>query len=1071
MPHYDSDAFAAILLHDPLISDATRDEASSSYTQRGAVPGVAVYQRESIGYSSATAGTLGPQLKLHAVGSQSSDIQARVSRAGMPGDGLEIVTRVADVAAESGTSWRAGTTPQVLEDIAAAVLNRGLDGVRNFDGVDLGDGNALVVWNNQAIIYGRIYDRSTKDWSAAAVTIADHTRAMDADGAQPGGAGYVDDSPVAVMRLPTGRLMVAAMVLGPGSGADLVTHYSDDNGLTWRSGTLQGYDIELPQGASYDSIDWAYSAESVLLLIGEEYQDGDDTLRGWVQYASSDLGASFRLVQDWNDGASTYAVDRPSIAVDLVGTFHVFYTRTSLGGGTRYVQVRSIASPWVPLRGVDAIDIRSAVSSSLTARDVTAWAETTGSLWVAWGSDSSQVRAARSDSYGLSWAVLSTPLLSTAPTDLDRLLAIPVGGGVLWLVGASTGLTRPAQWLTLCESGGWTMLPQPRVAAGHPFELRGWADSWPAVALPTVMGWTLASGTAATVAASGTVQATMAAAGIYSKALANTPPSTGLIAQFELSTQTSSAVTKIGIELDVGDGTDDIRVGAYVENAQVTIYDLNAAGNVGVFSYTATARTVYRLAARYSGSGNTVSLYGRSHTSAHWDLLVAGSVTRRVGTGGNAAIRFGHLGTGGASTWHHVAVATADGVGSHTATTDALAAGLALSKAPDSLPGAPLPAAPGKIWIEGSLFLRGRSGPGLRGDLWAVDRSYRYPVTNLLTRSPQEKAHSTGGGSDYLVVWSPRGGDPHHPGGTVLGLGVVSANVRYHKLQGDSGSGLVDLITLDLASGTTGLSYTRDGDTLRVAAGSSAGYLRPVDLIGGTVDFGGGVRRSISGATAGVWVNGSIGVTLQIDLTGGEPSSGTINIWRTQGAALRLGDVTSYQKLAYLIPTQGTVAGRFQVGRVIIGRPAIFATMPSRGRSTQYDVQTSIQETPGAIGVRKLGPMRRTFALGWVEGVPQVWGQTQSYLTLGGIPGAMRGDVSAVETITQAIGGQRGEGFYLPRVEYDADAVAVETVQAIGREAAVYVSPDGSPTVEDVQGRLGKDPVQRVAGLSLLEVV
>ena len=144
------------------------------------------------------------------------------------------------------TCGEVGALRRCTSKMSEASLDRGADGFHNWAGVDLGNGEAVVVWNDSGVLECRRYDTETHDWAAAAVTIADHSRAMDADGAQPAGAGYTSGHPCDVLRLPSGRLLAAVLALGPGGGVDLVIHYSDDGSLTWRSLTLAGYDVELP---------------------------------------------------------------------------------------------------------------------------------------------------------------------------------------------------------------------------------------------------------------------------------------------------------------------------------------------------------------------------------------------------------------------------------------------------------------------------------------------------------------------------------------------------------------------------------------------------------------------------------------------------------------------------------------------------------------------------------------------------------------------------------------------------------------------------------------------------------
>jgi len=1072
-------ALCGFILPDPrLVDDALRPVGAgvtdSDYTQASPVPGVAVYQRGSIGRTSTTAGDRGPSVRLQVLGEQAADFRSMVTRAGMPGAGCEVAVR-RDFGAD-GEQWQGRATPQIWAQLSAAEIDRGTDGHHNWAGIDLENGQAVVVFNDASVIQARRYDLASHDWAAAAVTVADHTRAMDADGAQPGGAAYTSGHPVDVLRLPTGRLLVAALVLGPGGGVDLVIHYSDDDALTWRSLTLAGYDVELPVGAVYDSISWAYTHESVLLLVGMSWTDEQTPHRGWVQYASSDLGHSFSLVESWNDGASTADVWRPDIAATIDGVFVVAGMRDD-GGGNRTLQIRRIASAYLPLRDADAVAVQSGL---VMLDDVSIWTDSTGAVYVAWAA-LERLHVARSLDGGASWASLTTGLTRLPTSAIDRFRAIPIGSRILWTLADTLNGARPDQWLALVESGGWSMVPPSRVAAGHPYELRGFGSTvggldsitWLPLSRPDNYGWTL-TGTAAAVSGSGAWRLPLSATTEYARALGSHSVETGIVVHFEAATTTSPvgyASQAIGVEVDLGNGTIDQRIDVRLTNAGVAVYDVNGAALIGSAAVDCTVRRVYRVALGYAGSGHTVALYSRPASGEVWALHVAGTATRRTSGGGTTAVRWGHLAAGSwVSTWYAVCAAVGDGYGSHTATTDSLSAGLVISQAPDTLPGAPLPAYPARLHVEAGAYLRGRGGPGARGDYWAHPRAYLYPVGDLLTRSPSREHRTVGDGVAMHFTYEPRAGVEHHPGGHAVAASVFGANYRAARLQGGDGATWVDLAALDLAEGLVGLSYARTGDTIRVAAGAVAAYLRPLDLIGGTVAIG-AARYVIVSATPGVWRHGSATVTLQVSGAPAGTASGTLDIWRPGGAVVALGMTTAYRYWRWQIDAQTTATGDYRTGRLVVGRVAVLGQRWSRGRQTTYAAQVQLDELPGAVSARKLGDMRRRTVVSWAEGFPTYWGDDPSYQTAGGGPVAMVGDLSPLETLTAQTGGGLSDVVLLPRIVHDPDAGAVEVVQCVGRERAILGYLTGEPMVEDIDGDEASDAVQRLASVEHVEVV
>lgn len=1078
-------ALAGFLLPAPLISAATllpvgAGAFDSSFTESSPVPGVGVYQYGSIGRTSTTAGDKGPALAPQLVGEQVRDIEVMVTRAGMPGAGCEVAVR-RDMG-DDGLQWFGRSTDNVLQQTSAAALNRGIDGPHNWAGVDLENGEGLVVWNNSGVISGRRYDTASHDWVAAAVVIADQSRAMDADGAQPAPASYTSGHPVDVLRLPTGRLLVAAFVLGPGGGVDLVVHYSDDDSLTWRSLTLAGYDVELPVGATYDSIAWHHSHELVLLLVGVSWMDEQTARRGWVQYASADIGHSFDLVETWNESpfpAGQPYVRRPDITATPDGVFVVAYLEGTPGTALS-VQVRRIASPYLPLRQADAIDIMSGSSGSI-AEDVTCWCDTVGVLHVAW-SAGNRIQIARSYDGGVTWDDFDTALTHTPGALVDRFRAIPIGSRVLWTMQLTASGARPAQWLALLESGGWTMVPMPRTEAGHPLELRGFggdaagfeSSTWWPVAAPTIFGWTLA-GTAGSISPSGDWALSWSSAtGEYQGTYGSHSAGTGIDVHFEAKTSATPADTTVqgvGLEVGVGNGAEDLRVDVRLANGEIGIYDTNNAGAVigSAVAFDCTVRRVYRVALSYDAVGNTVALYSRPADGEVWTLLVSGVATRRTVGAGTSFVNWGQFGAH-SSTWYGVHVTIGDGFGSHTATTDSLAAGLAISKAPDSLPGGPLPALPNRLHVEAESYLRARRGPGARGDHWIFATDHLYRAANLLSRSPQEEHRTTADNVAQSYVFAPLGGTvEHHFGASAPGGAVFGANYRQAKLQGGDGTTWTDIATLDLADGLTGLSYSRTGDTYRVAVGTTAAVIRPREVIGGTIADGAARYRIVDVVQAGPWRSGSASVVLRVEGAPAGTASGSLDIWRPCGAVVALGYTTAHKYYRWRVAPETTVDGFYRCGRLVVGPVLVLGQRWSKGRATTYVPQVELEEAPGYVASRRRGDMLRATSVSWSEGFPTEWGDDPQWQQAGGVPIAMVGDLSPVETLTALVGGGDGQVVLLPRIEHDPDAVSVEIVQCAGRYRAILGRLSGEPEVIDVDGDELVDAVQRVAVVEHIE--
>jgi hypothetical protein len=440
-------------------------------------------------------------------------------------------------------------------------------------------------------------------------------------------------------------------------------------------------------------------------------------------------------------------------------------------------------------------------------------------------------------------------------------------------------------------------------------------------------------------------------------------------------------------------------------------------------------------------------------------------------------VGWGH-GSGGnpSSTWHRVSVAEDAGWGSHTGHTDSPAAGTLLEAAPDSLQGGAVPSAAASaaglaLCLPGGLRLTATGGPGLRGETWDVPLGDHYGVAALHTRPPGETWRSAADGVEQRLVWEPQGGAAHHPGGAAVGVAVFGGNVRSAVLEGWDGSAWVEVAELDL--GLSGLAYTRTGDTVRAAVGGTArGALHPLDLEGASIQLASGCVRRVARATAGTWAAGqSATATLQLEgLDGTEPTSGTALLWLRCGAAVALGHVAAFARWSLRIPAQATVDGYYELGRVVIGAVLPFGARYSHGRVVTTAPQTSVLDLPGLHLGRRVSRPQREIQVQWAEGVPTRGHQVApDYQQGGGVPLVAAGDLSLVETLQHSHGEGADQLVYLPRLERDHAATAVEVLQVRGRDWAVLATLTGAPTVEDVDGEELRRGVVRAAGFVLLE--
>jgi hypothetical protein len=1062
-------ALAGLLIPDELVTASTLVAAAGGASDTTAaaadpIPGRPAFIPTNTG-TSPTLGTRSPDLRPMASGSQETTQGVVVVRAGMPGEGLDVAAMRHNDDGEP--VWYGWSQPHVIEHWSAEVLDKGYNGAHNAAAVETLDGRVLFVYANSGLIEARRYDPEAHAWDGAAVSVADSSLLADDDVAAPD-----VDPVVGVCRLRSGRLLAVTTGRYTSSGLSLLTYWSDDHGLTWRSGSYLAADETLPTTYTPDALAVGYDhvRDAVLVVVTVDYGEANDRTPGWAQYASTDAGASFKLVRWDGDDPPASGPDPqpPAIATDpRTGTLCVVSVQTS-AGDTMVVQ--RLASPFQPLRDVDAETIQ-ALGTASSAKVVTAWADQQGQIWAAaYSSTLGGLSLSRSLDGGASWASLTTSPYADPIGYANRLLACPCRSQTVWAIVDTTKTTRAPQILHLIESGGWQTLCQPRVAGGYPAELRAWAVTWGPWDHPQDLGWTLI-GTTGTLASTGAPALTLPTA--TSSQHVRQPTLTlanGVTVHAEVSDIVGSLDAQ---EVHLRVVLDTVAVEARMSRTHIRLWDSVAGAAVGS-DHAMSTNGGHRWHVRLSVQGPTAraALYVRRSDLTTWHLAATGTLSTTASA--TDTIAWGHGSGVGAtqcrSTWHRVSYATPAGYGDHDGVTDSPASGHLLNRSWAPLPGALLPDPSARLPLFEGLTLCASGGPGLRGESWQIVPDDRYALDHVLTRSPAEGWRSADA-TAQRIVWAPAGTHAHHPGGRAVGLALFNANVGQAELQGWDGSAWQTVAALDLR--LTGLAFTLSGDTVRVASGGTArGQLRARDLVGSTIILGTGCVRRIAGAQGGTWSHGSATATLRIeDPDGTEPTSGTATLYLQQGAAVRLGHVTGYTRWGLYLPAQTTLTDDFRIGRMVIGTFAAFGARYGRGRVEVQEVQADTYEAPGLTRARRLAPTRRRWRVTWSEGLPTRRHLTApSYQAGGGVPLTSAGDVSVLEALTDSHGAGLGQVVYLPRVAHTVGASSPETVQCPGRDMCALTTLRGAPVTENVEGdEAGGREIVRISDVELEE--
>lgn len=1044
-------AYAAILTPDerigaPLAPDGAA--SGSSYTEADPLPGLATYQGAALAPASTLPGVRRYPVRLAGVGSYAdpataTEAELYATRGGLPGAGMELVQRP-----DAQAQWRGWETPNVLQHVLAEEVNRGVDqpSQRNYTLTPTAAGQILVITSNSSIT-GRIVDPVTHAIGAPFV-IADPAVDADLDAAT---YATPTAAPVDALLLPSGRIIVYGLTAEIDGAQQVWAHYSDDHGETWRSAQAAALVDPVPYTTTVLRLAAAYSSGAVALVLTVEWDDGQGTARGLLQYASTDEGHTFALVDDYTDGAT----DRAGLTALVADAATGIIAALDIHGGI--LRHRRIAHPAIPLRSVPD----PASGPSCLGDDVVAWADELGHLWAAYGPHVEAVRLARSVDGGATWAALETPpLVTDAAQPIDRWEACAVAGRAWWLIGDSAG-ARPAYRMAVACAGGWSGLLQPRQHAAHPRELAGWAALAPPLALPSAYGWSVGGlGSLAVSAIAGQPwRHTLTTTGTQTAYARRTLTGTrGLSAQWslQLATAGSTAAAEIGVELiDHNSGTEHLVQVCHDRTRSALRDPLTGASASGSHGSIASHEHVFRAAL----ADGHAALYVRHPASEEWALVASLTVTSRAGAG-PSRIDWGHLSAAAhTSTWGAVGVCARGGADLSRGTWEGYARD-PLPYAPASLHGAPVPAPPFRLPLDPLLGVQASAGPATRGDRWALTPASPYPAADVAQRSPRRPWRSQPTTAAERLVWE-WGPVASHPLLGSWGVYVGGANIRQLYVQGWDGAAWADLLHLDLAEGLDALPFTRDGDLLTVdltAADPAARYLLAGEHDGCTVDLGGGTLRTIAQTRAGAWspTAGSTRAYLRIaDPDGSEPADGTLSIWRTEGAAVLLGEAQTYTRIAVTIPGHATHAGYYQLGRVIIGPCHVLPTAYSRGADLAYIPQIELLATPTGRAARTLGPTTRRASVAWVEGadagIPGRGADSADWLAAGGVPVATRGDLSPIDRIAETFDATK-QLVILRRIEISPATPGQATI--LGRDRLLYGSLAEPPEASEwVDGR------------------
>ena len=553
--------------------------------------------------------------------------------------------------------------------------------------------------------------------------------------------------------------------------------HSDDQGATWTNdGEVLLEDIDAAVYTGRGRLRAAYNNGQILLVGHLVAADtAADIERDRIgQWASSDGGGQFTQVLI-SDGSDT---DNAGAYPDLCvwrGEF-VLGRLTYGGGGPGVVGAfRRLASAWYPwTAGSDTSDTSSPTSGNfwgvyvaggagvdqyISDGELALWVDDIGALYAASrhcaGTDQGAHPILRSPDGAATWTVMGDHQTYPAPGYNGSVWWNPGGAGAF--VSANnelytiTGCRQRGRGVIVSSHqiagagitghhaaiylGGWQSVPMPSLSQRMgPTNRCAWDHSGAGYLRPSQSIWayTTSVGAETEAAANGILSQTSAAGEwIWNTYAPASTVAQGMIGEWEVTVTSGTAY----IEMTNGNGAAvEYNLQVNVTNAQVQLYDLNAAASIATLAYSAATSIRIRLEVRGSSTVCWAmpigALGGYPATATLPDRLwveVGRTPTATNGGGAlNHEIRFG-IGASTVADWYdwHFSAGRYTGNGVYTQP-DRLKFGRSLIESPS--------------WAGYSVKLAAVTGPAATGDTWQIDATAEYPEGAMLpTVSPSPR--------------------------------------------------------------------------------------------------------------------------------------------------------------------------------------------------------------------------------------------------------------------------------------------------------------------------------------------
>ncbi len=907
-----------------------------------------------------------------------------------------------------------------------------------------------------------------------------------------------------ICRLSDGSLLIAHYYGDTDAGvATIRTWRSTDDGSTWTqhsSDTLRtAIDIAGSAGAGasgYELLRLRMAAVNgqILLLAGVNAHDTDTTRLHTLQYASTDNGLTFELVDTIDDSGAVTTAYSPDVTVQ---------------GGAFYVSINDNGTVYsIPLSNAFE-SINTAYSSKVTVAGGLAtnqnscmWTDDRGFMYAVLRSNTTNnpIRIFASIDGGANFEQIVTNLYNVGTNSefIKELAGCSVGGRQLLVSNSSSTDTTLDESILGHWLGGYssvTLPPESPVSLGIS-DWIGWTNAWSAFWLPDDGTWTKGGSGGGVISASGmTITTTTSSTTLCNYSETPTTDATGGLlvrTRFTASSGGTTASNRRTIRVRYNDTTTHevlLKIGttgyaAYDGNGSQIGSTINADLTTGVELLIALADGQVCIWRRSSG----LDQHARAWT-ADFDQA-------SVPAGGTASdlVSFGHetVASGGdtVTIWNefHYSEGTDTGLQLAYGQTN-----------PDQLHGAQYPAEGQAVYVDQGLLISTRGGYAGEGQINTIDSRYLYPIDNIFhsySPTPRTQWRSVAGpaisnvASQFIPIYTNLNAgstEDTRLDSDLLCVHLENINFSQFTIEYyDSGtSSWIVLADVDTAIQT---NYRRNGAVVRWNSGGGDGtYLHFDTLAGGYAVLGvrtSGKYRTIEANTEGVWASSSYGkqaaLTLS-DIDGTEASTGAITIIPPRATVVI--NMLSIDTPAIAIRTdaQRTTTGDIRIGHVSIGTVYVLAPQYGRGRAIEYISNTNvIEQTDGTQRTRVLSRGRRVAQVAWTDGIDitQQYADTPDLnywaaedtnqlpvANYGSVPFDMLG-------IAERLRGAHHPLVYLPYIQY-ATTSAEEKRTLTDKQKAILCTLESDISIDHVvgnefDGTAGE--VFRVATLTLREV-